>query len=105
MPQSAAAAGTADAGEAVYKTYCVSCHGVAGDAFTSAGRKLKAADLRSEEVQKKSNEELFNTIAHGFKHKQYPHAFAARGLTDKQISDVLAYVRTFNKASQNGKHP
>jgi mono/diheme cytochrome c family protein len=59
-----------ETGKAVFSAYCVSCHGAAGDASTPAARKLKAADLRSDEVQTKSNEELFNTIAHGFKHKQ-----------------------------------
>jgi mono/diheme cytochrome c family protein len=101
----AVTADTADAGKAVFSAYCIKCHGTAGDASTPAGRRLKAADLRSETVQRKSNDELFKGIAYGFGHKQYPHAFAARGLTDKQIADVLAYIRTFTKASPNGKRP
>ena len=62
---SASGADTANAGKAVFSAYCVSCHGPAGDASIPAGRKPKVADLRSDEVQNKSNEELFNTIAHG----------------------------------------
>ena len=35
-----------------------------------------------------------NSIAFGMGHQEYAHAFAARGLGRKQISEVLAYIRT-----------
>ncbi len=68
-----------------------------GSASTPAGKKLGAADLRSQQVQSLSDEELYKTIANGVGHKQYPHAFASRGLTQKQIADLVAYIRTMAK--------
>ena len=68
-----------------------------GSASTPAGKKVGAADLRSQEVQAMSDEEMFNTIAYGFKHKKYPHAFARRGLTVSQVSDLVGYIRKFRK--------
>jgi len=65
--------------------------------------KIKPADLRSEDVQKKSDEELFNSIAFGVGHKEYAHAFAERGLNRKQIAEVVSYIRTLATASKNAK--
>ena len=50
-------------------------------------------DLRSKQVQSMSNEEIFESIAYGAKHKEYPHAFARRGLTTEQINDLVVYIR------------
>ncbi len=83
--------------EETYRAQCSSCHGIDGSASTTAGKKLGAADLRSHEVQSLSDDYLFKTIAYGVGHKQYPHAFASRGLTDKQITDIVAYIRKMAK--------
>ena len=79
-------------GEATYKTQCSKCHGMDGSASTPAGKKLGAADLRSQEVQDLPYDELFATIAYGAKHKQYPHGFARRGLEPKQIAELVIYI-------------
>ncbi|MBZ5703352.1 MAG: cytochrome c [Acidobacteriia bacterium] len=96
-------AGAADDAETTYKAQCVKCHGANGDGTGHAGLKLKPADLRSEAVQKLSDEELYKTIAYGVGHKQYPHAFAERGLSPKQIADLVTYLRTFAKTPKKGK--
>jgi len=83
--------------EQTYQAQCSSCHGMDGSASTPAGKKMGAADLRSQEVQSLSDEELFNTIAYGFKHKQYPHAFVRRGLTEKQVADLVIHIRKLSK--------
>ncbi len=83
--------------EETYKAQCSSCHGMDGSASTPAGKKMSAADLRSHSVQSLSDEELFKTIAYGVEHKQYPHAFAHRGLTQKQIADLVVYIRKMSK--------
>jgi mono/diheme cytochrome c family protein len=79
--------------EELYQSQCASCHAADGSASTPAGKKMQAADLRSKEVQRLSNEELFDGIAYGVKHKKYPHAFARRGLTTRQIADLVVFIR------------
>ena len=82
-------------GESTYKAQCLKCHGERGEGQGHAQMKIKPADLRSEAVQKKSDEELYNSIALGVGHKEYAHAFAERGLNRKQITEVVAFIRTF----------
>ncbi len=87
--------------EDLYKAQCSSCHGMDGSASTPAGKKIGAADLRSQQVQDLSDEELFKTIAYGVAHKRYPHAFASRGLTQKQIAELVTYIRKMPKNSHH----
>ena len=89
--------GASGQAEELYKAQCSACHGADGSASTPAGKRIGATDLRSQPVQSLSDEELFKTIAHGVGHKQYPHAFASRGLTQKQIADLVAYIRKMSK--------
>jgi mono/diheme cytochrome c family protein len=79
--------------EATYKAQCSKCHGIDGSASTPAGKKLGAADLRSQKIQALPDDKLFATIAYGAKHKEYPHAFARRGLETKQIAELVLYIR------------
>jgi mono/diheme cytochrome c family protein len=85
--------------EELYRAQCSVCHGMDGSGSTPAGKKkkLSVSDLRSPQVQNLSDEELFKTIAYGVKHKQNPHAFVSRGLTPKQIADLVAHIRNFSK--------
>src|SRR5271165_6181837 len=87
----------ADPGESTYKERCVNCHGANGDGNGHAEMKIKPADLRSDAVQKLSDEELYNSIAFGVGHKEYAHAFAERGVSPKQISELVTYIRKFAK--------
>jgi mono/diheme cytochrome c family protein len=96
-------ANAADQGESTYKERCVKCHGVNGDGNGHAELKIKPADLRSEAVQKKSDEELYNAIASGTGHKEYAHTFSQRGLSSKQIAELVAYIRTFAISSKKNK--
>ena len=84
--------------EDLYKAHCSSCHGTDGSGSTTAGKKMGLNDLRSSQIQKFSDEELFKTIAYGVKHKQYPHAFLKRGLSEEQITELVAYIRKLPKA-------
>jgi cytochrome c553 len=85
-------------GETLYINQCAKCHGNDGRGKTNAAQKMKVIDLRSEYVQKQSDDELFSSIAHGVHHKDYPHAFAHRGLSDMQIMKLVAHIRQFPKA-------
>jgi mono/diheme cytochrome c family protein len=93
----------ADDGESTYKAQCLKCHGPNGDGNGHTQMKIKPADLRSDAVQKLSDEELYKTIAYGVGHKEYAHAFAERGLSAKQIADVVTYIRKFSKTPQQQK--
>jgi mono/diheme cytochrome c family protein len=84
-----------DNGNKLYDAKCANCHGPDGRAKTAAAEKMKVANLRSPEVQKQSDDELYETIAKGKNHKQYRHAFLYTGMTEKQIRAVIAHVRTF----------
>jgi mono/diheme cytochrome c family protein len=78
--------------EDTFKKQCTTCHGPDGGG-SAAGKKLGVPDLRSQLVQSLSDEEMFQTIAHGVRHKQYPHVFINRGLTEKQIADLVTFIR------------
>jgi len=56
-------------GENAYGFYCIQCHGPAGDGFGTVGQSFAPlpADLRSQEVQRQSDEELFVKISLGYK--------------------------------------
>lgn len=50
---------------ATYKAKCASCHAADGSGATAAGKSLKVRDLRSADVQKQSDAELYALIAKG----------------------------------------
>jgi cytochrome c6 len=78
------------AGVAVYKSKCVTCHGADG-AGSAVGKSLKVADLRSAEVQSRSDAELTQIISDG---KNNMPGFKGT-VSDDEITAVLAHVRTF----------
>jgi mono/diheme cytochrome c family protein len=79
-------------GADVFKTKCVTCHGQDG-AGTAVGKSLKVVDLRSAEVQSKSDAELTQVISDG---KNNMPGFKGN-ITDEEIHAVLAHVRTLAK--------
>ena len=87
--------GTAASGEDTYKQHCLNCHGPNGDGKGHANMKIKPADLRSDAVQGLSDEDLYKSIAFGVRHKDYAHAFANRGMSSKEISEIVTYIRKF----------
>jgi cytochrome c6 len=79
------------AGADPYKTKCIACHGGDGSGNTPVGKSLKSADLRSPEVQKKSDAELAAFIAAG---KGNMPAFR-NSTSDDELHAIVAHVRTF----------
>ncbi len=65
-PTSSQAASTmaADAA-ATFKAKCAACHGLDGSGNTAPGKSMKLRDLRSADVQKQSDDQLFAIIANG----------------------------------------
>ena len=78
------------AGADVYKAKCLTCHAKDGSGNTPVGKSLQSADLRSPEVQKKSDAELTEVISEG---KGNMPAFKTI-LSEGEIHSVLGYVRT-----------
>ena len=76
-----------------YKTNCAMCHGADGSGDTTAGKALKAKDLRAPEAQKQSDAELTETIAKG---RNKMPAFGQR-MKPEQIQELVAYVRQLGK--------
>ena len=79
-----------------FKLRCSSCHGVKGAGDTSLGRTLKAADLRSAEVQKQSDAQLARVISDG--RKNMPSF--SNSLTQDQIRALVAYIRKLGGKAQ-----
>lgn len=82
-------------GKAPYEQYCAICHGARGlgNGPMAKATSPPASKLASREVRDKPDQELFDAIANG-KGTAMP---AWRGiLSDEQIADVLAYVRSLS---------
>jgi mono/diheme cytochrome c family protein len=73
----------------VYKTNCVLCHAADGSGSSPAGKAMKAKDLRSQEVQEKTDVELAEFITQG---KDKMPAFGKK-LKPDDIQHLVAYIR------------
>jgi cytochrome c6 len=83
-------------GAAIFKSKCELCHGADGTGNTTLGKQLQAANLRSKDVQKKTNAELHKAIHDG--NGNMP-PFADQ-LNDSEINQVLQFVRSLGKAAK-----
>src|SRR5262245_14353023 len=92
MPVQTANAGGPDP-SAVYKEKCVVCHGTDGSGNTFQGKKLKVKDLRTAEVQKKSDAQLYELIAHG---KDKMPAYEAT-IGKEKVQLMVSYMRDLAK--------
>ena len=77
------------AGAATYKAKCQMCHGADGQP-TAAGKSMKAMPFNSPDLKKAPTASLIASVTNG---KNKMPAYAGK-LTDAQIKDVVAYVRT-----------
>lgn len=84
----------------VFEQHCAVCHGKDGAGKTEAATRMKIPDLRSKQVQQLSDKQLFDTIAYGDGHKQYPHAFARKGMSGVLIRDLVDYLRELAKPAK-----
>jgi mono/diheme cytochrome c family protein len=83
-----------NAGADTYKAKCAMCHGADGLGATTVGKKLKAVSFKDASVVKAPDAELIAAVKHG---KGNMKASVSASLTDAQIKDVIAYVRTLQK--------
>jgi mono/diheme cytochrome c family protein len=89
--------GEPDKGKAAYERLCSACHGTQGKGDGPAGQMIRppAADLTSSKVKGKPDAELFQTIQNG--RPPTPMAAFKGQLSDQQIHDVVAYIRSLGK--------
>lgn len=86
---------TNQAGQDAFKGNCIVCHAADGGG-TPLGKSIQAPDLRSQEVQKKSDAELVQTISDG---KGNMPSFK-RVLAPEQVQAVVGYLRELGKSKQ-----
>jgi cytochrome c553 len=89
-----AISGDAAAGEAVFRSRCKMCHGAdgAGNPAMAKVLSVEIPAMDSESVQKQTDTELKEAIAKG-KGKMA----AIRGLSDQDLANVIAFVRSLKK--------
>lgn len=83
----------ASEGAALFRSKCAMCHGPDGAGKTMMGEKLKVPDLRSEEVQKQTDDQLKAVITDG-KAKMPPYKGR---LTAEQVTQLVSEIRELGK--------
>ncbi|WP_051979540.1 c-type cytochrome [Edaphobacter aggregans] len=83
----------AQSGADTYKAKCAMCHAADGSGNTPAGKAMKANPFNSPDVVKMSDAELIAVVTDG---KAKMPGYKGK-LTDAQIKDVVAYIRTLQK--------
>jgi mono/diheme cytochrome c family protein len=94
---SAAKGGDSVSGREIYVNTCIRCHGIDGTGVQSVRLVPAPADLSSPAVQNRLDGTLFKRIHDGKPNTAmgaWKHA-----LSDEEIWDVLAYVRTLGTGS------
>ena len=86
--------GNPGTGQAVYEKQCLRCHGskLDGKGPDSQDLIVSPADLQSQASRTKTDWELLVTISNGVLFSPM-HGFRGK-LTDQQMLDVLAYIRS-----------
>lgn len=80
-------------GADTYKAKCAMCHGADGQAATPMGKTMKIASFKAPEMLK-ATDALFTASTKNGKGKM--PAYNGK-LTDAQIKDVIAFIRTLQK--------
>jgi mono/diheme cytochrome c family protein len=78
----------------VYLDKCSVCHGKDGSGNTAKGKKLKAKDLRSAEIQKMSDADLIDAVANG---KGKDMDGFQKELGADMVKQLVAYCRTLKQ--------
>ena len=89
-------AGKASSGASMFKTKCTLCHGADGGGNTPLGKQLQAANLRSKDVQKRSDADMFKVIHDG----QANMPGFSDQLSDEEITQVVHYIRALGKTAR-----
>jgi len=86
-------------GKALYEKECAKCHGADGKGETKMGKKLGAKDYTDAKVQTELKDDAaIKATKEGLKDKEGKVLMKpAEGLSDQDIKDLVAYMRTFKK--------
>lgn len=76
-----------------YKQKCAMCHGEDGKGQTAMGKKMNLRDLGSPEVQKMSDQELYDVVAKG---KNKMPGYETQ-LGAERVKALVQYMRTLGK--------
>ena len=80
-------------GADIYKAKCAVCHGADGLAATPMARIIKTLSFKDPDILRATDAQLFDSTKNG---KSTMKGYAGK-LTDAQIKDVVAYMRTLQK--------
>ena len=80
-------------GADTYKAKCAMCHGADGLAATPMGKSMKILSFKAPEMVKATDAQFIASTKDG---KGKMPAYKGK-LTDAQIKDVVAYIRTLQK--------
>lgn len=83
--------------DSLFVSKCATCHGKDGAGKTAFAQRTRIPDLGSSEVQSMSDRAIYDSIAKGTGHKEYPHSFAMRGMSTSEIESLVKKVREFAK--------
>ena len=83
----------AQSGESTFKSKCAMCHGQDGLATSSMSKMLKVPSVKSPDFRKLSESEMVADTTDG---KAKMPSYKGK-LTDAQIKEVVAYMRTLEK--------
>lgn len=84
-------------GEAVFNANCARCHGKDGTGKTEVAARFHIPNLAAPAVQSLSDSEIYESIARGTRHKEYPHGYEFRGMTKSDIASLVRHIRTLAK--------
>jgi cytochrome c553 len=87
----------ADDAAALFETNCAKCHGTDGTGRTPAKKKMDVPDFHDKQIVGMSDQEMFDTIGRGTKHKTYPHTFLYTGLNEQQVHGLVAHIRKLQR--------
>ena len=84
----------------IFQTVCAECHGADGSGHTPKGQAGSIPDMRSAEVQKRSDADLAEMIINGKRSSRglnYSMPSNKGKLTDQQVKGLVAYIRGLAK--------
>jgi mono/diheme cytochrome c family protein len=98
VPATGVAAGDADKGKPIYNAQCVTCHGKTGDGNGPVGRALNPRPKSFTKADLPPDEKLASVIRKGGKANGLSKDMDAYpALSDAQLADVIAYIKTLAK--------
>jgi cytochrome c553 len=95
----AALSASADGGKDNWDKYCAKCHGADGKGQTKLGQRLGARDYSDPQVQAGLKDaDIVKAVKEGLRDKDGKLAMKANSdLSDDEVNQLVAYVRTFKK--------